>query len=69
VVATQPFAVEVGGREIIVHEGDVFEANDPVVKGRGHLFEAVNPTPRVKARGRGRGVEQATVAPGEKRRR
>jgi hypothetical protein len=41
VVATQPFAVEVDDRDVIVHEGDVFPANDPVVKGREHLFEPV----------------------------
>lgn len=39
VVATQPFAVEVKGREVMVHDGDVYASNDPVVKGREHLFE------------------------------
>jgi hypothetical protein len=41
--ATQPFAVEVKGREVMVHDGDIYEANDPVVKGREHLFEPVTP--------------------------
>ena len=43
VVARQPFAVEIGDRDVIVHEGDVFPANDPVVKGREHLFEPLTP--------------------------
>jgi hypothetical protein len=43
VVATQPFAVEVKGREVMVHDGDVYLADDPVVKGREHLFEPVTP--------------------------
>ena len=43
VVATQPFAVEVKGREVMVHDGDVYPADDPVVKGREHLFEPLTP--------------------------
>jgi hypothetical protein len=46
VVAKEPFAVEVKGREVLVHEGDVYASNDPVVKGREHLFEPVNPATR-----------------------
>jgi hypothetical protein len=50
VVATQPFAVEAKGREVLVHEGDVYAANDPVVKGRAHLFEPVPVAPAEKRR-------------------
>lgn len=39
VVAVEPFAVEIKGREVLVHEGDVYDAKDAVVKGREHLFK------------------------------
>lgn len=42
----------------IIHEGDVFDAKDPVVKGREAVFEDVETR-----------VEAATAAPGEKRAR
>jgi hypothetical protein len=44
VVATQPFSVVLDDKtNVIVHDGDVYPANDPVVKGREHLFEPANP--------------------------
>lgn len=58
VVAREPFSLTLDGRDIIVHDGDVYPANHPVVKGREHLFKP-----------RDAGIEQATAAPGEKRRR
>jgi hypothetical protein len=39
VVAVEPFAVEVNGQDVMVHDGDVFDAKHPVVKGREHLFK------------------------------
>jgi hypothetical protein len=39
VVAIEPFAVDVKGKDVMVHDGDVFEANHPIVKGREHLFK------------------------------
>jgi hypothetical protein len=38
VVAVEPFAVEVNGQDVLVHEGDAFDAKHAVVKGREHLF-------------------------------
>jgi hypothetical protein len=57
VVAVEPFAVELDGKDLIVHEGDVFDAKHPAVKGREHLFtkreaHGVNETPAVKRRRR-----------------
>jgi hypothetical protein len=52
VKAITPFAT----RERMVHSGEVFAANDPIVKGREALFGPVDES-----------VEQATAAPGEKR--
>ena len=57
VVALEPFAIEIKGKDVMVHDGDVFPADHPVVKGRAHLFKPVL------------SVEQATAAPGEKRNR
>lgn len=56
-VAAVTFEAEVDGKPVLVHAGDVFPANDPIVKGREHLFAPAPP------------IEQATAAPGEKRRR
>ena len=58
---------------VSVHEGQLFDSKDPLVKGREHLFDPVEDsakkaatkrksTTRAKAP-----VEQATAAPGEKR--
>jgi hypothetical protein len=55
--ATATFACEVKGVEYFVHAGEVLPADHPAVKGREELFEPENP------------VEQATAAPGEKRKR
>ena len=39
-----------------VHKGDLFAADDPIIKGRESMFKAVEEV-----------VEQATAAPGELR--
>jgi hypothetical protein len=51
------FACKLGGVEYLVHAGDVLPADHPAVKHAKDLFSAEVP------------VEQATAAPGEKRRR
>ncbi len=57
VVATASFLTDLDGEEHFIHAGEVLPATHPVVKARPELFEAEVP------------VEQATAAPGEKRRR
>lgn len=66
VIAREAFAVGLkGGRVVSVKAGDVFDASDPVVKGREALFEPVDEwAARVQ---QGPRIEQATAAPGEKR--
>jgi hypothetical protein len=44
-----------GGR--VVSEGDELDDNDPILEGRGRLFERFGPAP----------IERATAAPGERR--
>ena len=51
------FAAAVDGVEHFVHQGDVLSASHPLAKARPELFDAETP------------VEQATAAPGEKRKR
>lgn len=45
------------GLRTVVHEGELFEANDPLVKEHPWMFEKITRDT----------VEQATAAPGEKR--
>lgn len=40
-VAAATFEAEVDGKPVLVHGGDVFPLDDPVVKGREQLFEPV----------------------------
>lgn len=47
----------------MVHAGDLVADNDPIVKGREHLFEDAGAYVQREARR----VEQATSAPGERR--
>ena len=44
-VATQNFSVNVGGKELLVHVGEVVPAGHKIVKGREHLFEPYPPKP------------------------
>jgi hypothetical protein len=53
--AISTFACDVNGEEQLVRTGELLPANDPIVKARPELFEVP--------------IEQATAAPGEKRRR
>jgi hypothetical protein len=39
VVAVEPFALEVNGRAVQVHQGDVYDASHPVVKAVKGLFK------------------------------
>jgi hypothetical protein len=42
VVAVDAFATQVNGREVVVHDGDVFDATHAVVRGREHLFKPLD---------------------------
>jgi hypothetical protein len=55
--ATTSFACTVKDVEYLVHGGEVLPASHPAAKAHPELFEPERP------------VEQATAAPGEKRRR
>lgn len=61
--AKDSFAGEVEGEFLDVRKGDLFEADHPAVVKWPDLFEPV------RFRFPSRGVEQATAAPGEKRRK
>jgi hypothetical protein len=58
---------------VSIHEGQLFDSKDPVVKGREHLFDPVEESAKQAAAKRKTtarktpAVEQATAAPGEKR--
>lgn len=52
------FAAVKGGVERFIRAGDVYEANDPIVKGSPDRFERVVDEPV---------VETTTAAPGERR--
>lgn len=56
-----------GGVPVRLREGDLWDADDPVVKTHPNLFSD-EPT-RINRTTRTPVVEQATAAPGEKRRR
>lgn len=62
--ATCTTSVRHAGSIIRIQEGDAWWADDPFVKAHANLF-AAHPV-RVFGE-RGRGVESATAAPGEKR--
>jgi hypothetical protein len=59
----EPFAADIKGVPRVVPAGALVDSNDPVVKGREHLFEPVD----AFMERRTADVEQATAAPGEKR--
>lgn len=64
VEATQSFVGSIDGEELDVRKGDIFEADHPAVSRWPENFAPVQFRFPVK-----RKVEQATAAPGEKRRR
>jgi len=45
VVALENFSTDVGGKEVLVHVGDVLPASHPFLKGREHLFGPVESLP------------------------
>lgn len=59
----------VDGARVRIVEGDVWAADDPVVKARPELFadEPEKVHRSIETAARPRGVEQATAAPGERR--
>jgi hypothetical protein len=59
----ESFVGTLGGHEVEYHKGEVVPANDPAVKKMPAHFEEL-----VIRGGQNRSVEQATAAPGEKRR-
>jgi hypothetical protein len=67
VQATEHFSVQLGRIPAVVSPGDLYYADDPVVKGREHLFQTVEVRRSVTAK-TSRATETATAAPGEKRR-
>lgn len=73
VQATQAFMVPVGGVPYSVAVGDVFAADDPIVKGRSALFGEItvrdSRAVRPRRAARPAGSETATAAPGERRER
>lgn len=60
--ARESFVTELAGELFDLREGDLIEADHPIVKKYPRLFEA--PILRFPVKNR---VEQATAAPGEKR--
>jgi hypothetical protein len=62
VAAKTAFSGSVNGKDIDVQEGDLFSADDPVVKKWGELFVPAKVRSTASPR-----IEQATAAPGEKR--
>ncbi len=46
---------------LVVVRGDLVDDNDPIVKGREHLFESIESAVKPSS------VEQATAAPGKRR--
>lgn len=61
-------AVTPDGDKVRVHEGEVWAADDPLVKASPKLFGKTPSKVRRTAPEKEQPVEQATAAPGEKRR-
>lgn len=71
VMANTSFTVQHNGVPVFVAEDDLWDAGDPIVKGREHLFGEPNvrSTAGLGAPGRRRGqTETADAAPGSPRR-
>jgi hypothetical protein len=66
VEALEPFSADVDGTPVGVSKGDKFYADDPVVRGRAHLFGDVT-VRRTRRPASSGAVETATAAPGERR--
>lgn len=59
-----PFVAYLNGRPRVLHVGDLVDEDDPVMRGRTHMFEDVEATVPHRAEP---AVEQATAEPGERR--
>jgi hypothetical protein len=59
--------VNAGGVAFTLHKGEVWDADDPLVKQRPEFFTDEPVIARVSAGEGWRPVEQATAAPGERR--
>lgn len=65
--AVESFVTHINGEPYQVSAGDLFDSNDPILKGREELFKPsgtnhIRRSPMWRPE-----VEQATAAPGEKR--
>lgn len=69
VEAREPFDVATPtGAGLIIREGDRYWSDDPIVKGREHMFRELTVKSSRPAAGTSVGaVETATAAPGERR--
>lgn len=70
VQARQAFSVQHNGAPVFVAEGELWDGDDPIVKGREHLFGelSVRSTAGIGRRAAGHGkTETADAAPGEAR--
>lgn len=66
---TTSTAATPGGMPLIVQEGEAWDADDPLVLAHPELFSDEPLRVQTSHGRRDRVVEQATAAPGEKRRR
>lgn len=68
--ARTSFATIINDVPVVVKQDELVRKGDPLLKdGRDKLFDPYEPESRFDAMTSRRGVEQATAAPGEKRRR
>lgn len=65
--ARESFTVDIDGAPIPVGAGDLFYADDAVVKGREHLFGDVRVRRTARRAGRSPGEETADRSPGTRR--
>lgn len=65
-VVAESFTVEVGGTPVAYRKGELVDPDDPIARTHRAMLETFTFPHPVK---RSRMVEQATAAPGERRRR
>jgi len=63
----EPFSADIKGVPRVVPAGQLLDSDDPIVKGREHLFEPVESFMASRVVEVSESVETATAAPGEKR--
>lgn len=61
----EPFAADVNGVPRVITAGQLLDSADPIVRGRSHLFEAID---EFMGR-RTAAVEDASAEPGQRRQR